>query len=103
MRLKLFFLLAAAGCTTSKPDVLIARQLPAAIAADAATVVASNNQFACDFYGQLAPGNSFFSPFSISTALAMLDAGAAGQTDTELRNTLHFTLPGDDSTPRTAR
>jgi serpin B len=96
MRLKLFVLFAAAGCTTSKPDVLTARQLPTAIAGDAASVVTSNNQFACDVYNQLpTASNSFFSPFSISTALAMLDAGAAGQTDTELRNALHFTLPGD--------
>ncbi len=96
MRLKLFVLFAAAGCTTSKPDVLTARQLPTSIAGDAESVVTSNNQFACDVYNQLpTASNSFFSPFSISTALAMLDAGAAGQTDTELRNALHFTLPGD--------
>ena len=83
------------ACTTG-PDVLTARKLPAAIEGDATAVVAANNQFACDVYAKAAAGtatNAVFSPFSISTALAMLDAGAAGNTDTELRAALHFTLP----------
>jgi serpin B len=83
---------------SSSPDVLTSRQLPAALQADATTVVTSNNQFAVDVYGKVAAGtpkNAVFSPFSISTALAMLDAGAAGQTDRELRSALHFTLPTD--------
>jgi serpin B len=88
--------LLVAGCTSApNEDVVDARQLPAAIAGDAAMVVTGNNQFAVDIYNQQPPGNSFYSPFSISTAFAMLDAGAAGQTDTELRNAFHFTLPGD--------
>jgi serine protease inhibitor len=88
------FLIAVAGCSGSQ-DVISARQLPAAIQPDAATVVAANNQFAVDLYGTLASGNAFFSPFSISTAFAMLDAGAATETDAQLRTALHFTLPGD--------
>jgi len=95
MKIELALAVVAIGCTTSPPDVLTARQLPAAVAGDAASVVTANNQFACDLYNQLPAGNSFFSPFSISTALAMLDAGAAGQTDVELRTALHFTLSGD--------
>jgi serine protease inhibitor len=93
-RMKWLWLLAA-GCTSPKPDVVDARALPAAVAGDAAMVVTGNNQFAVDIYNQQPAGNSFYSPFSISTAFAMLDAGAAGQTDTELRNAFHFTLPGD--------
>ncbi len=88
--------LLVAGCTSApKEDVVAARQLPTAIAGDAAMVVTGNNQFAVDIYNQQPAGNSFYSPFSISTAFAMLDAGAAGQTDTELRDAFHFTLPGD--------
>jgi serpin B len=94
-----WMVLLAAGCGASpqglNEDVEAARALPAAIAGDAATVVTGNNQFAVDIYNQQPAGNSFYSPFSISTAFAMLDAGAAGQTDTELRNAFHFTLPGD--------
>jgi serpin B len=90
----LFALLAA--CTSS-PDVLTARKIPAALASDVDAIVQANNAFACDAYAQLRlqPGNLFFSPFSISTALAMIDAGAAGDTDAQLRNALHFTLPAD--------
>lgn len=48
---------------------------------DLATVVEGNNQFALDLYHQLGqkPGNKFFSPYSISTALGMTYAGAKGQ------------------------
>ena len=81
----------------SEPDVLGARELPAAVKDDAAAIALANNQFAFDLYARLVPDhdNFFMSPFSISTALAMVDAGAAGTTDQELRQTLHFTLPGD--------
>jgi serpin B len=60
-----------------------------------AAAVASN-QFGLDLYGQLrsAPGNLFFSPFSISTALAMTYAGADGVTEGEMANVLH--LSADD-------
>jgi serpin B len=58
----------------------------------------SNNEFAFDLYGQLAPddGNLFFSPTSISTALAMTYAGAEGVTAKEMATTLNFTQPSDE-------
>src|ERR1035441_1661648 len=63
--------------------------------ADRAAVVEGNNAFAIDLYGQVRTqsGNLFFSPDSISTALAMTYAGARGDTATEMAKTLHFTLP----------
>jgi serine protease inhibitor len=89
-------LVSGIGCSSSSSgDVLAARQLPEAIRAEARAVAQANNQFACDLYGELADGNAFFSPFSISTALSMIDAGAAGDTDTELRAALHVAVPGD--------
>ena len=95
MRRLLAFALLAAGC--SDDSVIAARQLDEAIQPDAEAVARGNNQLACDLYAKLAEGggNTFFSPFSISTALAMLDAGAAGETDAELRRALHFELPGE--------
>jgi len=50
------------------------------------------NAFAIDVYQQLAGGggNIFFSPFSISSALAMVYAGARGETAEEMANVLHF-------------
>jgi serpin B len=58
-------------------------------------VVAGDTAFALDLYGRLAtqPGNLFFSPYSISSALAMTYGGAAGLTAAEMSKTLHFDLP----------
>ena len=63
--------------------------------ADQAAVVKGNNAFAIELYGQLRnqSGNLFFSPESISTALAMTYAGARADTAAEMAKTLHFTLP----------
>src|ERR1700721_2603652 len=64
-------------------------------AADRTAVVEGNNAFAFALYGQLRNrnGNLFFSPESISTALAMAYAGARGGTPSEMAKTLHFPLP----------
>jgi serpin B len=58
-------------------------------------VVDGNTTFALDLYQQLKerPGNLFFSPFSISTALAMTSGGAHGRTEMEMTNVLHLNLP----------
>jgi serine protease inhibitor len=70
-------------------------------AADRKVVVAGNNAFAVALYGQLRnqSGNLFFSPESISTALAMAYAGARGDTASQMAKTLHFTLPLDQLNP----
>ena len=62
-----------------------------------AAIVTGNNQFAVDLYAQLrgGDGNLFFSPSSISTALAMTYAGARGTTEIEMAKALHFDLPQD--------
>jgi serine protease inhibitor len=56
-------------------------------------VVNSTNKFAFDFYAQIAVerGNLFFSPPSISAALAMTAAGAEGETANQLFAVLHST------------
>lgn len=65
------------------------------------TLVNGNNQFACDLYGRLRTesGNLFFSPGSISTALAMTYAGAKGNTAAQMAAALHFKLPQDQLHP----
>jgi serpin B len=57
-------------------------------------LAAGNTAFAIDLYHQLrgAEGNLFFSPYSISTALAMTYAGARGNTEAEMARVLHFDL-----------
>lgn len=74
--------------------LVLATALPAAEKADRAALVRGNNQFALELYGKLRgkPGNLFFSPYSLSTALAMAHAGARGQTAEEMVKTLHFNL-----------
>lgn len=68
-------------------------------AADRQALIAGNRAFALDLYRQLlndserSGGNLFFSPLSISVALAMTYAGARGGTAAEMANTLHFSLP----------
>jgi len=70
---------------------------PAARPTDLGIVVEGNNRFALDLYAKLRAekGNVFVSPYSISTALAMTCAGAAGDTETQMAKVLHFTLSRD--------
>jgi serpin B len=65
-----------------------------AITADLLKAAADNNRFALDLYAQMRTeqGNLFFSPYSVSTALAMTYVGARGETAAEMAKTLHFTL-----------
>jgi serpin B len=59
---------------------------------DAAALARSVNAFALDLYGQLRTkeGNLFFSPYSVSSALAMVHAGARGETAGAMAKTLHL-------------
>jgi len=58
------------------------------------SVAPSINKFAFDLYGKLKgnEGNLFFSPYSISSALAMTYAGARGDTEKQMAEVLHFEL-----------
>ena len=65
--------------------------------ADLTELVAGNRVLAFDLYQALSEkeGNLFYSPHSISLALAMTYAGARGETERQMADTLHFTLPQD--------
>jgi serpin B len=66
------------------------------ITADTRKVAESVNALALDLYGRIRreKGNLFFSPASISSALAMTYAGAAGGTEKEMGSVLHFSDTG---------
>ncbi len=69
----------------------------AEVSSDLKALVNGNNRFACDLYGRLRAekGNVFFSPSSISTALAMTYGGARGDTGKQMADVLHFDLAQD--------
>ncbi len=69
-------------------------------------VVQGNNEFAADLYRHLkdkTTGNLFFSPYSLSAALAMTCAGAAGETQKQIAEVLHVTVPEQELNEGMAR
>ena len=95
---------AACGPTQGPGGIALAQSdvqrvaAPAVSTGDQAELAAGNQAFALELYRYLAAqsdGNLFFSPHSISVALAMTYAGARGATEAEMARALHFTLPQD--------
>ncbi len=70
---------------------------PGATEPELADLTDGNTDFALDLHRALAQreGNLFYSPYSISLALAMTYAGARGETERQMADTLHFRLPPD--------
>ena len=68
---------------------------------DLARLVEGNSAFAFDLYQALKgeEGNLFYSPYSISVALAMTYAGARGETEQQMAETLKFLLSQEDLHP----
>ncbi len=65
--------------------------------------VRANNQFSIDLYSKIkddSEGNIFFSPWSISNAMAMVYEGARGETANEIQNVFYF--PEEDSLRRSS-
>lgn len=58
-------------------------------------LVKGKSEFAFELYQKIrdSGGNLFYSPYSISLALAMTYAGARGETERQMADTLNFTLP----------
>jgi len=66
--------------------------------ANAEAVVESNSAFAIDLYKQLKekPDNIFFSPYSISTVLAVLYAGAREETARQIADVINLSLEDEE-------
>lgn len=107
--------LAVAGCASGEDGALgtanaYRTEAPAALKGTVATrelapqvsegaigaLVASNTEFALSFFEQVsaaAPGeNTAFGAYSVSQVMAMVYAGARGQTAAEMETALHYTL-----------
>jgi serpin B len=93
----LIFLAACGGAPLAAGGVEVARGSapfePTATAADVSAVVAADTAFSLDLISRAWTGeNLIISPFSIATALGMLEAGARGETREEMAEVLHETL-----------
>lgn len=71
--------------------------LPAAAQDGGRALTQAYNRSGHELFQALAatPGNVVLSPFSIGTAMAMVLAGARGETETEMRSVLRHTLSGE--------
>jgi len=74
---------------------------PQVSADDLATLVAGNSAFAFDLYQQLKEtgGNLFYSPYSISVALAMTYGGARSETEEQMADAMSFILSQENLHP----
>ncbi|WP_053206000.1 serpin family protein [Jiangella muralis] len=88
----------ATGAPTADPGPAPRIDVVADLApADAGAVGASVNQFGFDLLGQLSDGteNTVTSPVSVASLLAMVLAGAGGETASAMAATLHLDDPRD--------
>jgi serpin B len=77
--------------------LLATRSLVMKPAPDRSALIHGNTAFAVDLYRREASQpntNIFFSPYSISTAMAMVDAGARGATATAIEKAMRFPFAG---------
>ena len=84
---------------TATPGPANRRETPLEVSGpELSDLVSGNSAFAFDLYQTLRDdeGNLFYSPYSISVALAMTYAGARGETERQIADTLRFLLPQDN-------
>jgi len=69
--------------------------------AEVESLVDGNSAFAFDLLHEIGSvgGNLFVSPYSISSALAMVYAGARGETERQMADVLHFALDQEELHP----
>lgn len=100
--LAIFSIVIISGCTDNSSQMMDDR---GATPEGIDSVTDANNQFAIDLYSKYKSddGNIFFSPYSISTAMAMTYEGARGQTADEIRSVFHYPADIDVRRPAFAK
>jgi serpin B len=100
--LVMVLLLPLVACTQPAPGELLKSDKeritsPDVSQSEQALLVKGNSAFAFELYQALEgeEGNLFYSPYSISLALAMTYAGARNETAEQMADTLHFLLEQD--------
>jgi serpin B len=102
-------LVACSGASGSNQDYGVVQSSlsrdtsPQVASSDLQTLASGNTTFAFDLYHQIAAGNAtddlFYSPYSVSIALAMTYAGASSSTATQMATALDFQLPASALNP----
>ncbi|MFB6262844.1 MAG: serpin family protein [Bradymonadaceae bacterium] len=93
------------GTATMKETDESSRRIsdPDASKTDISSLTDGQSAFAFDLYGRLkqkkSGENLFYSPYSLSTVLAMVRAGAAGTTESQLNEAVHLSLPEEKLHP----
>src|SRR5689334_9710056 len=100
LRLGMVIGLGCAACGHDYTDIASSESRDTAPStADVPQLTKDEASFAFDFYraqvGADTTSNVFFSPYSISVALAMTYAGAGGSTAAQIASAMHFSLPPD--------
>lgn len=100
LKLGMLIGLCASGCAHDYTDIASNESRDTSpSSADVPQLATDEASFAFDLYraqvGADATSNVFFSPYSISVALAMTYAGAGGTTASQIASAMHFTLPAD--------
>ncbi|NIM14153.1 MAG: serpin family protein [Candidatus Aminicenantes bacterium] len=101
-----FFVSACQQGSNGESPIVEGNELKSPLARDTSPVytenelrqlVSDNNTFAIELYHMIKDkgDNLFFSPYSISVALAMTYAGARNETETQIAATLNFNFPQD--------
>jgi serpin B len=93
LSLVVFFLVLSAIFATAEQNPALETQ--------SSSIISDNNNFAFNFYREIAvkKGNIFISPISISSALSMTYAGAVGETAEQMKKALSFSLPRENLFP----
>jgi serpin B len=100
-------LVATLGCSAPEVTAQVVKSdkprdtAPKTTAGSVNALVDGNSAFALSLYQSVrtTEGNIFFSPYSISEAMAMTWAGARGQTESDIGAAMHFTLSQDKLHP----